>query len=304
METGLIFDIQGHSVHDGPGCRTLVFLSGCPLRCGWCSNPEGQLLKPQLMFRPQKCVHRHYRCVEACPHGAIRKDALPQFNRALCNQCESMACVDACLHEALKKAGRTVTVNELMRILQRDQGFWGDEGGVTFTGGEPLLHQEFLLAVLKKCRNQYIHTVIETCAQVDTAVLLEIQQWTDWLFIDLKHMDSEMHRQGTGVGNEQILKNIEATASQGRIVLRMPVIPGYNDAPENARQTAEFMKRVGLQEINLLPFHRLGQSKYEQLGLPYEYGEHSPPSSAQIADAAAIFASRGISCYVGSETPF
>jgi pyruvate formate lyase activating enzyme len=225
-----------------------------------------------------------------------------------------MDCVRACLHEALKVAGRVYTVDELMRILTRDMNFWGDQGGVTFSGGEPLLQAEFLLALLRRCRASYIHTAVETCAHVETDLLLEILQWTDWLFIDLKHIDPAAHRAGTGVGNELILRNIAAVAAagwDGRLVIRVPVVPGFNDSAENLRATAEFVaglhpskEDVPLLEVNLLPFHRLGQSKYEQLGIEYPYAQVAPPAREEMLAGRRIFEDAGLQCYVDFETPF
>lgn len=313
--TGLVFDIQGFSVHDGPGCRTLVFLSGCPLRCTWCSNPEGQLLRPRLMYRAPKCVLTCERCVGACSRKAIHRQAANgaeqpsnlAFERGFCDQCASFECVHACLHEALTIAGRDYTVDQLMAILQRDQDFWGARGGVTFSGGEPLVQAKFLLAVLQRCRATRMHTAVETCAHVDTDILLEVVQWTDWLFIDIKHMDSATHQAGTGVGNELILRNIEAVVAAkwgGRLVIRIPIVPGYNDTAENLGATAAFVRRLHRPEVNLLPFHRLGSSKYEQLGLAYEYASVEPPSPETMRAAQRIFADAGMSCYVGFATPF
>jgi pyruvate formate lyase activating enzyme len=249
--TGLIFDIQGYSVHDGSGCRTLVFLSGCPLRCTWCSNPEGQLLRPRVMYRQRKCVHTHYRCVGACPNDAIRieegQDPPLRFERFLCDRCDSMDCVQACLSQALQISGRAYTVSELMRILTRDQGYWGSQGGVTFSGGEPLRQAEFLLSVLGKCRSNYIHTAVETSAHADTNLVTEVLKRTDWMFIDIKHMDSAAHRAETGRGNELILKNIEAVASagwDGRLIIRVPIVPGYNDTVENLHATIRNMSNL------------------------------------------------------------
>jgi len=308
---GLIFDIQGYAVHDGSGCRTLVFLSGCPLRCTWCANPEGQLLRPRVMYREKKCTHTHYRCIEACANNAIRitdRSSPPlQFDRSICDRCHSMDCVQACLSEALQIAGRTYSVDELMHILVRDQGFWGSQGGVTFGGGEPLFQAEFLLSVLAKCRSNYMHTTVETCAQANTNVLMEVLKWTDAMFIDIKHMDSVAHRSGTGAGNELILQNIEAAAStgwDGRLIVRVPIVPGYNDTVENLQATAAFMARLKLKEVNLLPFHRLGHSKYEQLGLNYEYAQVPTPSREVLWSYQRIFETAGLQCYVGSEIPF
>jgi len=308
---GVIFDIQGYSVHDGPGCRTLVFLSGCPLRCSWCSNPEGQLLRPRLMYREKKCVHAHHRCVHACPHQAIHinEQGSPhlRFDRSVCDHCDSMVCVRACLNDALKIAGRTYAVGELMRILSRDQGFWGSQGGVTFSGGEPLLQGEFILEVLRKCRSSYMHTAVETSAHMDTDVLIEALQWTDWLLVDIKHMDSAAHRAETGVGNELILQNIAAVASArwaGRLIIRVPIVPTFNDTAENLQATAEFMVKHNLREVNILPFHRLGSSKYEQLGLEYKYARVTSPSREIMLTAKHVFETAGLQCYADFETPF
>jgi len=308
---GVIFDIQGYSVHDGSGCRTLVFLSGCPLRCTWCANPEGQLLRPRVMYRQSKCTHTHYRCAAACPQSAIRIEdgAVPplHFDRSLCDRCDSMDCAAACLSEALRIAGRTYTVEELMRILVRDQGFWGSQGGVTFSGGEPLFQADFLLAALAQCRSGYMHSTVETCAHIRTDVLLEVLRWTDAMFIDIKHMDAAAHRAGTGAGNELILQNIEAVAAarwDGRLIIRIPIVPGFNDTAENLRATAAFMARLKLREVNLLPFHRLGDSKYQQLGLHYEHAQMPTPSGEALASYRRILESTGLQCYIGSETPF
>ena len=308
---GLIFDIQGYSVHDGSGCRTLVFLSGCPLRCAWCSNPEGQLLRPRMMYRVGKCTHTRYRCVSACPSHAIRitEGASPplQFNRSVCDRCDGQDCVKACLSEALRIAGRPYAVDDLMRILVRDQGFWGSQGGVTFGGGDPLFQPEFLLAVLARCRSSYMHTTVETSAHAPTHALLEVLKWTDAMFIDIKHMDSAAHCSGTGAGNDLILQNIEAAASvgwNGRLIIRVPIVPGYNDTVDNLRATAGFVAKLKLKEVNLLAFHRLANSKYEQLGLNYLYAQVSTPSSEALSSYQRIFEGAGLKCYVGSETPF
>ena len=310
--TGLIFDIQGYSVHDGPGCRTLVFLSGCPLRCTWCANPEGQRPQPQPMFHEARCVHRHYSCAHACTRDAVEmgdgQNPFPQFNRSICRQCQTRDCVAACLNQALTSAGRTYTVAELMAILVRDQGFWGADGGVTFSGGEPLSQPEFLETVLRLCRAGYIHTAVETSAYTDRDLLLSLLPWIDWLLVDIKHMDADAHRAETGVGNERIIENLEAVASAGwagRLIVRVPIIPGYNDSAENLQTTAQFVRELALHEVNLLPFHRLGTGKYEQLGLDYgRYAHLAPPTPEALRSHQQVFFAAGLSCYVGSETPF
>jgi len=218
-----------------------------------------------------------------------------------------MDCVEACLSEALQVAGRPYTVDELMQILSRDQGFWGSQGGVTFGGGEPLFQAAFLLAVLEKCRSSYMHSTVETSAYANTNTLMQVLKWTDAMFVDIKHMDPAAHRSGTGAGNEPILQNIEAVAScgwDGRLIIRVPIVPGYNDTVENLQATAAFVARLRLEEVHLLPLHRLGHSKYEQLSLNYAYAEVPTPSKEAMRSHQRIFEAAGLRCYVGSEIPF
>ncbi len=308
---GLIFDIQGHSVHDGPGTRTLVFMSGCPMRCRWCSNPEGQTLRPRLMYRSQFCNKCPLRCVQACPKDAIQpaKNAHPPIllDRGTCDDCSGMECTKVCYMQALQPSGSWYTVDELMRLFNRDQFYWGSDGGITFTGGEPLLQSDFLLKVLNRCREAYISACIETNAYVPRPVLEAVLPLVEWLFIDIKHMDSAKHVEGTGVPNEPVLDNIRGIASTGwpgRVIIRVPVVPGYNDTPENAEATARFLRSLGLSEVNLLPFHRLGASKYEQLGLAYEYADSAAHNLENLEPLASVFRMNGISCYLSADTPF
>jgi len=312
---GLVFDLQAHSVHDGPGCRTLVFLSGCPLRCEWCSNPEGWEPRPRLMFSNVKCKQRQWRCtrcVEACPRGAIRvaeTEAEEQLviDRSLCKDCTTFDCAKACSVEGLRVCGREMTVAELMRILNRDRQYWGQGGGVTFTGGEPLFQKDFIRELLRRCQRDYIHTAVETTAHTDPDFLLSVLPHLEWIFVDIKHMDPEQHREKTGVPNDLILANIRRIARAnwpGRLIVRQPVIPGFNDTAENAAATADFLREVGLEEVNILPFHRLGDSKWTQLGLTYAYsGQESPPAETMEA-IQKVYQGKGLVCYVGYKTPF
>ncbi|KPL83153.1 MFS transporter [Thermanaerothrix daxensis] len=318
-EKGLIFDIQGYSVHDGPGCRTLVFLKGCPLDCAWCSNPEGKLFKPEIMYRATKCTYLTQgceRCITACPEGAIQKNlsgngdqeiAPLVLDRSKCQHCRDLDCVALCYFEALKVCGRWYSVSELMRVLKRDQQYWGGMGGVTFSGGEPLMQRRFMRAVLEACRDAYIHIAVETSAYIEPGAFLELMRFVDWAFIDIKHMDPEKHRAGTGVSNELILSNIALLARSGwsgRLIIRMPVIPGFNDDDENILKTAEFLREVGLVEMNILPFHRLGDSKWTQLGAVYPYRDYEGTPEEKMAHLQKLLLDQQIACYVGSETPF
>ncbi len=305
---GLIFDIQGHSVHDGPGSRTTVFLNGCPLKCVWCCNPEGLFHKPVLLYMESRCK-RCGRCMAACPHGAItRGENGPVFDRAVCDKCTTHECRDACLNEALDVSGEYYTVDDLMKVLRRDREFWSDNGGVSFSGGEPLMQKAFIKAALQECKKQYIHTCVETTSCLATDYYLDVMRYVDWVFTDIKHMDSDAHKELTGVGNELILENIRRLAKMegwnGVIVPRIPIIPGRNDSEENVRRTAVFIREAGLDVVNLLPFHRLGESKYRQVGQVYALADQESPTDQDMHRLQEVAKSEGIYCFVGWETPF
>lgn len=311
---GQFFDIQSYSVHDGPGGRTLVFLKGCPLRCEWCANPEGLENRNRNLFRVTKCVNRSQgcrRCISACPHNAISVNVegeLPlNIDWSKCQTCKTIDCTKACLVEAFILCGRELTVGKLMEILARDRHFWAGKGGVTFSGGEPFSQKEFLLATLKACKAVYIHTAIETSGYTTTENYLEVMKYIDFAFNDLKHTDPIIHKEKTGVSNELILKNISALANsnwKGRLVLRSPVIENFNDTVENMRAIAAFMNKNGLTEFNLLPFHRLGDSKWKQCGMEYPYSFYVSTPEATMNKLAKILRDCGIKTYIGSGTPF
>lgn len=310
-DKGLIFDIQGHSVYDGPGTRTLVFMSGCPLHCRWCSNPEGMLKRQRIMYKAQSCSMCPNRCVSECTQRAIaiNEDGNPplSFDRELCDHCSTFECLGVCYKNALQLSGKWYAVDDLMRIFNRDRNFWGGGGGVTFSGGEPLLQIAFILEMLKKCRDSYIEVAVETSASIPTEDLLRALPYVKFLFVDVKHMDSQKHREGTGMSNELILRNIRAVASSqwgGRLILRSPIIPGFNDSIENAEATAAFMHEIGMKEINLLPFHRMGSSKYNQLGACYPYEDCPSLSPEELSSLGKVYESHGLTCYLGSNTPF
>lgn len=305
---GLVFDVQGHSVHDGPGTRTTVFLAGCPLECVWCCNPEGLFLQPVVVRREIKCKGCR-RCEEACPRHAISRDAagVATFDRSLCDVCTTHECVESCYHEALEVSGEWMTVDGLMTVFQRDRQFWGSRGGVTFSGGEPLRQREFILELLRRCKEARIHVAIETTACVSERHFFEALRHVDWMFVDIKQMDPERHRELTGVSNELILSNIRAVAGSdwpGFMIVRIPVIPGCNDSVENVRATARFVKEIGLEVINLLPFHRLGESKYRQLGRTYAFQETEGVPVEALEPLKRVVESEGLTCYLGWRTPF
>ncbi|SFX46943.1 4-hydroxyphenylacetate decarboxylase activase [Olsenella sp. kh2p3] len=310
--TAMIFDIQSFSVHDGPGCRTNVFFDGCPLRCRWCANPESQLHRRQLLFSERTCKWDQgcRACRSACSRGAldVNDEHMPRINRRICASCETIECVKSCAAEALREPVREMSVDDVMRVLTRDMRDWGSGGGVTFTGGEPLMQSDFLIEVLKRCHEKMIHTAIETSGFTSTERFLDVFSLLDFAFVDVKNMDEEAHRWGTGVSNEQVLTNIAALAHSdrwhGRLVLRQPTIAGYNDSDENAEKLIDFMNENDLFEINLLKFHRLGQTKWEQLGLTYEYADKGDMSDERMSELQDMYLDAGIACYIGDNTPF
>jgi len=308
VNKGLVFSIQSYSVHDGPGMRTTVFMNGCPLKCGWCCNPEGLHHKQIMLHSNVKCKTCGA-CIEACPKGAVDLlDEKLRFDRSKCDECSTMECADVCLNEGISIAGIEYSIDELMSRFQRERHFWGAKGGVTFSGGEPLAQKEFILPLLKKCKDAYINTCVETTGCVDSDYFLEVLRYIDWVFMDLKHMDLQKHKELTGVDNHLILKNIKLLAQtpwwNGFIVPRIPIIPGCNDDVNNLRATAKFVKDIGLEVINILPFHRLGESKYRQLGREYSFIEQNSPSAEHMNNLKEIIQSEGIICFVGHDTPF
>ena len=304
--SGIVFDIQGFSVHDGPGCRTLVFLKGCPLSCRWCSNPERQRSFPEPLFRASKCIGDNL-CMEACMKDAITPDEHGlKIQRSLCASCRDFACTDACCTGALEIGGYEIQVEALYRIIQRDRQYWGNEGGITLTGGEPFLQFSFASRILKQCHDAYIHTAAETCGAIPYSNFAEALPYLDWLFFDIKHMDSDEHRRATGQGNELILENAIRLSREfpGRMIMRMVVVPGFNDSPEHITQLCRFMQQHHLKEINLLPLHHLGSNKYAQTGQIYYDQNHQAPDRATLERILIQIENEGLIGYLSHETPF
>lgn len=310
LNGGYIFDIQGFSVHDGPGCRTLIFLKGCPLRCLWCSNPEGLRPFPEPLYKESKCIFDLF-CVQACPHKGIHltgdKDHQAiNFSRDICNKCDTYNCVDACLTGAIAKGGYYMSLTDLYSRLERDRQYWGDKGGITLTGGEPFAQPEFTSAILKKCYEAFIHTAVETCGNIPWKDIEPSLPWLEWIFFDLKHLDDDSHTRLTSVSNKLILENAKRLAGRfmGRLVFRMPLIPGMNDSDENIKATSEFILGLGLKELNILPVHHLGREKYLVSGVPYRMPNLDMAGREKLLDVQKRFTQQGIQCYLGSETPF
>jgi pyruvate formate lyase activating enzyme len=298
--TGLVFDIRRFSVHDGPGLRTTVFFKGCPLRCLWCHNPESQHRRPERMFWEERCL-KCKSCIESCPQGAIQWDG----NRivtdtTLCTL--SGACTQVCYAEARQIAGRVMTVAAVMSELERDISFYDESGGgVTFSGGEPLLQADFLLHLLQACRLSEIHTALDTCGFATWETLDRVRSLVDLFLYDLKVMDPRLHRKYTLVFNTRILDNLRRLAALGHnIVLRMPVIPGINDDEQNLRALGAFAASLnGVTRLDLLPYHAAAMSKYERLHRSYRLPWLKTPTDEHLAEVAHVLEGYGLQVNIG-----
>ena len=298
---GLIYDIQRFAIHDGPGIRTLVYMKGCPLKCLWCSTPQTQKTSPDLLYIKTNCKNS-LRCVDVCPEKAITfsdKEEI-EINRKLCNSCGQ--CVDACPNKALKLVGELRTVEELFQDVMKDSNFYRRSGGgVTIGGGEPTMQHKFVTALLKKCKETYVHRAMETCGYVKWEFLEEILEHIDLLYIDIKHMDSNIHKEITGVKNEMILENARKASEMRPIIIRIPLIPGLNDSEENLLKTGKFAAELGenLLRIDLLPYHTFGTGTYEQLGRDYKLKDIEPPTDEYMNKLKKIIEFCGVKAQIG-----
>ena len=304
--TGHVFDIQGLSVHDGPGCRTVVFLSGCSLQCDWCSNPEGLSARALPLLFASKCIVCK-NCKNACKQHAIKVvNERIIIDRSLCAACEDPQCTHECYTGALRLSNHEISLSALMDIIRRDRQYWGSEGGISLSGGEPLLQIDFAEAILKQCHTAYIHTAIESCGNVPWQHFQRVLPYLDWIFFDLKHFDTEAHLAATTAGNQQIQENAYklAEAFKGRLIFRLPLIPGFNDTEENITALIAFLKETKKTEVNILPLHHLGREKYALLDAAYPGSKYPIPFPERMIAIQQLCKEAGINAYLGSETPF
>lgn len=297
--TGLIFDIQKFSLHDGPGIRTTVFFKGCPLSCRWCHNLESQQGAQEPMLTPGVCTGCAA-CVAACPEDAVRLvEGRPVTDVATCTCCGK--CVVFCPQAGREICGRQMSVAGVVAEAAQDRVFYQRSGGgVTCSGGEAMAQVDFLAALLAACRAERLHTCVDTSGCVPWENFERILATTDLFLYDLKIMDSAAHRRLTGVDNHLVLENLRRlSAATDAIWIRFPVIPGVNDDPENIDATIDFLGTIRCRQVNLLPYHELGRSKAERLGRTDPLPGIEPPSAAAMESLRLRFAAAGLPAVVG-----
>ena len=296
--TGKFYDIQGFSVHDGPGIRLTLFLKGCPLRCPWCHSPESQEFPTELNWMEMKCVgvDKCGNCLNVCPHDAIslgkKKSSvtgdeeiqLVTVDRSKCDNCGK--CAEACTSKALYMCGTDYTVDEVMERIRRDVPFYNRSGGgVTISGGECLCQPKFLLEVLKRCKAEGINTAVDTTGFAPWSSIEPILPYTDLFLYDLKNMDSNLHKQVIGVPNELILENARKIAAHGgKFQIRIPIIPLFNDSKKSFEDVGKFICELGdaVEVVQLLPYHKLGTVKWERLQRNHPILEAEPPKDELV----------------------
>jgi len=293
----LIYNIQKFSLNDGPGIRTVIFFKGCPLRCEWCSNPESQSTKIEILWNKEKCISCAT-CEKVCPQKAILFSSGNVFIRKnLCDACG--ICVKNCPGQALSSAGAWKTVEEVLQICRQDLPFYEESGGgITLSGGEPLLFPDYAIALLSVMRAEGVHTAMETSGFAPLDIFESVAAHLDLVLFDMKHWDENMHIQGTGVSNQLILENLKwIVDSDVKVIPRIPVIPGYNDSKDDAEGFSKQLLEVGLSEVQLLPFHRFGDKKYESLGLDYLYSDIPPLHAERLGGYQKIFLKNRINAF-------
>jgi pyruvate formate lyase activating enzyme len=297
---GLVFDIQRFSVNDGPGIRTIVFLNGCPLRCKWCSNPESQFLKPVVMFNELECIHCGA-CISACKHGAIDTSNRALIDHDKCVGCGE--CVLVCPVGALVMKGKQMAVDEVVRTLKKDSTHYRRSGGgLTLSGGEPLMQPDFSEELLKAAHVQGWNTAMETTVCASEDIIRQVMPHVDLALVDVKSINDEKHKHFTGVSNKEILQRVKLVSEITKIRVRVPVIPGFNDTEEDIRQIAEFSKTLNqenLEGVNLLPYHSMGENKYKMLGRDYEMHGVKMMDKSYVENLAKIIDKCGLVSRVG-----
>lgn len=309
---GIVFNIQRFTMHDGPGIRTELFLKGCPLRCDWCGNPESLKAYKQPGIFTSKCISSEKcgSCKEVCHDESMLgfiDGKLSSIDRTKCTNC--LACVEQCPSDAIKQWGREMSVEECMKEILKDKSYYSRSGGgVTVSGGDPILQSDFVSELLKKCKEEEINTCFESSFYGEWEDVEKILPYADLVISDIKHMDTVIHKKHTGVDNDKILRNLKRLSKKNiDVILRIPVIPNVNDSVENIEATADFIiNELGnrIKTLQLLSFMRLGEEKYRSLGMPYKMENIEIDRNSfqeHVGKIANYFNTRGIKCIIGTK---
>lgn len=312
---GYVFDIQRYTLHDGPGIRTEIFLQGCYLRCKWCHSPDSWTERGELASFQMLCsgVEQCGECLKVCPTGALSPGKikyskilktdlqLVDIDRSLCTQCG--ACAEVCSNKALYFTAKPMCLSEIMEIILKDEKYYRKTGGgVTISGGEPMLQHEFAQEVFQECKKMGFHTALDTTGHPQWDLYEAILPFVDLVLLDLKHMDRATSQELTGVSNERILENLKKMADRNQAVqIRLPLIPGLNDSETNLNATAAYCQQMGpaIKRIQLLPYHKFGIPKYERVGKEYPLPDITPPSKETMQQCKSLFESYGLSVQIG-----
>ncbi len=299
--TPFIFDIKRYAISDGPGIRIALYFKGCPLRCAWCHNPESQSPRVQKLYTASKCIGARD-CIEVCPEDALKltpEGIVTDYNK--CTLCG--LCADVCPTKAIEMSGKLYNVSELMQLIERERiHIDHSDGGVTFSGGEPLMYPDFLISMLKACGEKGFHRAVDTCGHVSVKTLLEVAQHTDLFLYDLKLMDPVQHKKWTGKDNKLILENLVKLAESGaKINIRIPFIHNVNTSEEEVTKMAKFIAGLPGETplVSILPYHNIAAHKYNKLGSEYDEFDMAEPTAEELERAAKIFNSYHLKTEIG-----
>lgn len=299
-QSGTIFNMQRFSIHDGPGVRTIVFFKGCPLKCDWCSNPESQNTLMQIMFNKKNCVECK-KCERMCPAGAISMDSPNRIDRELCIGCG--ICAENCYPGGLVASGKDTNVGEVITELKKETvQYRRSGGGVTLSGGEALMQPKFATELLKACKAMGWHTAMETTGYASEDIIDQVIPWVDLVLLDIKSLDDEKHKKYVHASNERIIKNAKKISTLGvELIIRVPVIPKFNCDENSIYDIAKFAKSLnGVQHLDLLPYHKLGANKYDNLGREYTIGHViNTPDEDTMNKFKKIVEDCGLECTIG-----